>query len=229
MHPQSLSWVELKEYMERKREPLVLPIGSVEGHGLHLPINTDTLIAEFIADKLAERNNWISLPPITYTIAVPVRPGNVHIPVKVFREYLKSILEHFISFSQKKFIIVMGHGGPEMKNSIIEACDYLCKKYDTLIAIFHASQILRKLGLINTSIDKHAGMWETSIIMAIDDNLVKNLDFYKKHNNFYKYGVIGDPLKASPNKGLKFAEAIINYIESIFRRLMYHNICYYEK
>ncbi len=41
-------------------------------HGAHLPIDTDTLIASFIADKLTERNNWILLPPITYTIAVPV-------------------------------------------------------------------------------------------------------------------------------------------------------------
>ncbi len=71
MYPRSLTWIELKEYIESGRGPLVLPIGSVESHGAHLPIDTDTLIACFIADKLAQRNGWISLPPITYTIAAP--------------------------------------------------------------------------------------------------------------------------------------------------------------
>ncbi len=78
MYLRNLSWVKLKEYIDEGRNPLVIPIGSVEGHGAHLPINTDALIAEFVADRLAERNGWISLPPITYTIAVLVRPGNVY-------------------------------------------------------------------------------------------------------------------------------------------------------
>ncbi|WFO74810.1 creatininase family protein [Desulfurococcaceae archaeon MEX13E-LK6-19] len=227
MYPRSLSWIELKEYIESGRGPLVLPIGSVEAHGVHLPIDTDTLIATFLADKLAERNNWVSLPPITYTIAVPVRPGNVHIPPEIFRDYLKAVLEHFISFGQRMFIIVMGHGGPDMKKSVVNACNYLCRKYDATITVFHISQILKDLHLVDTSIDKHAGMWETSIIMAIDSNLVKNLDLYRKCRDPRRYGVAGDPLKASPNQGLKLIEAVVGYIEDFIRNPAYSK-CYYN-
>ncbi len=80
----------------------MVPIGSVECHGVHLLIDTDILIATFVADRLAKRNDWLSLPPITYTIAAPVRPGNVYVPSETFRDHLKSILTHFISFGQKE-------------------------------------------------------------------------------------------------------------------------------
>jgi len=217
MYPRDLTWIELKEYIEKGTGPLVLPIGSVEGHGAHLPIDTDVLIASYIADKLAERNGWVSLPPITYTIAVPVRPGNVYVPPKVFGDYLRSILEHFISFGQRRFIVVMGHGGPDMKNSVVDACSKLCRERDAAIAVFHVSQILKDLGLVDTSVDKHAGTWETSIVMAIDSDLVKNLELYKECRDLRKYGVAGDPLKASLSQGLEFIEAVINYIENVVR------------
>ncbi len=157
MYPQNLSWIELREYIEKGCGPLVLPIGSVEGHGAHLPIDTDTIIASFIADRLAERNGWVSLPPITYTVAVPARPGNVFVPPRIFRDYLRSILEHFASFGQRTFVVALGHGGPGMKKAIIEACDPLCRERGVSIAVFYVSRILEELELVSTFIDRHAG------------------------------------------------------------------------
>ncbi len=228
MHPRNLTWVELKEYIERGKGPLVLPVGSVEGHGLHLPVNTDTVIASFIADKLAERNKWVSLPPITYTVTVPVRPGNVHVPSRVLKEYLRSILEHFISFGQKEFILIVGHGGPEMKNVLVEVCDNLCRGWGAVINAFHISRILSDLGLVDTGVDRHAGEWETSIVMAIDNSLVKNLGFYQGCGDPHRYGVVGNPLKASPAKGMRYVEAVINYIEESFARNVTRRKCYYN-
>ncbi len=228
MYPRNLTWVELKEYIGRGGGPLVLPVGSVEGHGLHLPVNTDTIIASFIADKLAERNKWVSLPPITYTVTVPVRPGNVHVPSRVLKEYLRSILEHFISFGQKEFIVIMGHGGPEMKEVVVEVCDNLCRGWGTVINVFHVSRILKDLQLVDTDSDKHAGEWETSIMMAIDDSLVKNLGFYRECGDPRCYGVVGNPLEASPAKGLRYIEAVINYIKESFTRNVAHRKCYYN-
>ncbi len=57
MYPRSLTWIEFKEYIEDGRGSLILPIGSVESYDAHLPIDTDTLIASSVADKLAQRNN----------------------------------------------------------------------------------------------------------------------------------------------------------------------------
>ncbi len=226
MHPRDLTWVMLKEYIDDDRGPLVLPIGSLEGHGAHLPIDTDALIASFVADELARRNSWISLPPIIYTITVPVRPGNVYIRPEVFGAYLFSIIKHFVEFKQKKFILILGHGGPDIKNTIIKVCDSLCKEHKVSIAAFHIAYILNKLGLVNTSKDKHAGKWETSLVMAIDNNLVSDLSIYREVDP-RKYGVVGNPLQASPEIGCRYIETIINYIENFTKSSRFRG-CYYD-
>ena len=226
MHPRDLTWIRLKEYIDNDRGPLVIPIGSLEGHGAHLPIDTDALIAGFIADELARRNDRISLPPIIYTIAVPVRPGNVYIEPEVFGAYLLSIIKHFVEFGQKKFILVLGHGGPDIKNTIIRVCDSLCKEHKVSIAAFHIAYILNKLGLVDTSRDKHAGMWETSMVMAIDNNLVGDLSIYKGVDP-RKYGVIGNPLQASSETGYRYIRAVINYIENYIKSPQFRG-CYYD-
>ncbi len=226
LYPLDLTWIGLREYIERAQGPLILPIGSVESHGAHLPINTDTLIASFIADTLAERNGWVSLPPITYTIAIPARPGNVYVPPTVFRGYLRSILEHFIAFGQKFFVIVMGHGGPDMKSSVRDVCSSLCREYGVTIAAFHVSQVLKELRMVDTSKDRHAGMWETSIVMAIDPSLVKSLDMYRSQEDLRVYGVAGNPLEASPSVGQAMIEAIVKHVESMVRKL--HGVCFFN-
>ncbi len=148
MDKHNLTWPELKEYA-RTRKPLILPIGSVEGHGAHLPILTDTLIASLVSEELAERNGWISLPPVTYTIAVPARIGNVGISNETFGSYLREIIEHFIEFGQKRFILILGHGGPDMKETIREEGTKLCENREISIFAFHVMRVLEDLKLID--------------------------------------------------------------------------------
>lgn len=204
--------------LHRKEGPLLLPIGSVESHGAHLPINTDVLIAEYIADEVAKRNSWISLPPIAYTISVPVRPSNVYVPPNVFKEYLRAIMEHFISYGQKYFVIILGHGGPEIKLSIDEVCNKLTKEHQVSIKAFHIAKVISELGIADTSKDKHAGCWETSMVLAINKELVKNIELYKSKEDLRKYGVSGDPLRASADNGAKIVSKVIEYIEKEIKK-----------
>jgi len=104
----------------------------------------------------------------------------VHVPPMVFRDYPRSIIEHFIKFGQRRFVIVMGHGGHEMKNSVAEACNSLCRNHDVAIVAFYIAYILEELNLVNTFTDKHVEMWKTSIIMAIDSSLVRDLSLYRR-------------------------------------------------
>ncbi len=211
LYPRTLTWVELRNYVKHCKGPLVIPIGSVESHGAHLPIDTDTLIASFVADELAKRNGWVSLPPITYSIAIPVRVANVRVEPKVFSRYLESVLKHFLSFGQKEFIVILGHGGHEMKKAIEEACSSVCSE-GASIAVFHVSKALKDLGLVNTEIDRHAGWWETSLVMALDPNLVKDLRVYEGVEDLRALGVYGNPFEASREKGFELINELVNYI-----------------
>jgi creatinine amidohydrolase len=209
-----LTWPALEEY-SKGNDPLILPIGSVEGHGAHLPISTDFLLASHVSDVLAERNGWISLPPVTYTIAVPARIGNVDISQESFRDYLREILEHFIGFGQKKFILILGHGGPDMKNSIEKACKRLCRNEDVSILAFHTLRVLEDLKLVDQSEDRHAGGWETSLMLKAHSDLVGDVGVYKDSDDLGRYATFGDPRKSNTDMGENYMKAVLERIEEV--------------
>jgi len=185
------------------------------------------VIAGFIADELARRDGWVSLPPVTYTVTVPVRPGNVRIEPEVFSKYLSQIIKHFTDFGQREFILILGHGGPEFKEAVVNACSPACGNAGASLAAFHIANVLSRLGLADTLNDRHAGAWETSIMMAINSELVGDLSIYEGINP-RKYGVVGDPTKASADYGIKCINAVINYIEEFVRGWASRSGCYYD-
>jgi Creatinine amidohydrolase len=52
-----------------ERKPVILPTGATEAHGPHMPTDTDTYQAEYIALKLAERIDAVVAPPVAYGIS----------------------------------------------------------------------------------------------------------------------------------------------------------------
>lgn len=192
---------------------MILPIGSVEGHGAHLPILTDTLIASLVSEELAERNGWISLPPVTYTIAVPARIGNVGISNETFGSYLREIIEHFIEFGQKRFILILGHGGPDMKETIREEGTKLCENREISIFAFHVMRVLEDLKLVDQREDRHAGEWETSVMLSAYGELVGDVGIYRNSEDIKKYSVYGDPRKASKARGNDYLDKLLDRLE----------------
>jgi creatinine amidohydrolase len=69
-----LNW---QEYQHQVATALmVLPVGAVETHGAHLPLNTDTIVAEYLADNLATQVDALVLPTIHFGVkANPIRLG----------------------------------------------------------------------------------------------------------------------------------------------------------
>jgi creatinine amidohydrolase len=66
-----MTWPQLVDRVE-SGSPFVLPVGATEQHGPHLPLATDTLIVEALADAVAARLGAVSLPALPY--GAPSRP-----------------------------------------------------------------------------------------------------------------------------------------------------------
>ncbi|MEM3615123.1 MAG: creatininase family protein [Candidatus Methanomethylicia archaeon] len=63
---EDISWVEVKEALENGFDTVIVPIGSIEQHGPHLPLGTDTFISEVLAVRIAEKlSKTLVTPPIT--------------------------------------------------------------------------------------------------------------------------------------------------------------------
>ena len=103
------------EELDRDRTVLVLPIGSVEQHGRHLPLGTDTLLAVSVCCAAADRipGRVAVLPPPWYGFSPHHMrfAGTVTLRAETLMELVEDIAESVIAHGFRRLLIVNGHGG----------------------------------------------------------------------------------------------------------------------
>ena len=108
-----LTYVEVAELVRAGADTAVLPVGTVEPHGPHLPLGTDTLIAEAIAELVAAKLNALLLPALPYGVTGSLHgyPGSVRVEPEAPEKLAYSVLESMALSGFKYALIVNGHGG----------------------------------------------------------------------------------------------------------------------
>jgi len=91
----------------------LIPIGSMESHGPHLPCGNDTLTAERIAALAAEREPVLVLPSMAYTWEPQGRrnPGAVCLQAKVLIDHLENVCDDVARNGCRKIVLLQAHGG----------------------------------------------------------------------------------------------------------------------
>ncbi|WP_329581865.1 creatininase family protein [Kitasatospora sp. NBC_01250] len=150
---------------------LCLPIGSVEQHGPHLPLNTDTVIAEQFTTRLVERygdhHDLWALPAIPYGLSLEHiwSPGTVSLRVASFMSLLDAVVGGYVrSTPARTLLIVNGHGG---NRGVLEAALYeLQDRYALRACVIHPSSLsgFRTEGELP---EIHAGHRETSLMLTL--------------------------------------------------------------
>ena len=110
---EALTWPELDEAIAQAKV-IVLPVGSTEQHGHHLPQDVDTKLASAVAYEAARRSpdQVLVLPPVSYgyTHHVMDFPGTINIEPSTFVRFLLDITRSVAYHGFKKIIIINGHG-----------------------------------------------------------------------------------------------------------------------
>ena len=239
-----LTWRQAKTRI-KKMDVALLPVGALEQHGPHLPLDTDAFDADYLARRVAEACSDpkpLVLPLIPF--GVSYHHADFTGTVGISNDTLaKMIYEIGMSVSRngiRKLVIINGHGG----NS--PALNYAAQMINRDARIFvcvdtgETSDVdIDKI--IDTPNDVHAGEIETSTGLAVRPQLVQ-MDRAKKHIpkfssrylNFtskrgvlwYAYtrkisssGVMGDPTKASAAKGDRIWEIMIAHLVSLVEDL----------
>ncbi|HLR69213.1 creatininase family protein [Virgibacillus sp. MSJ-26] len=112
MYLQHENSYEIKEKIDES-EIAILPVGAVEAHGPHLPLGTDNLLAERLAEKLAERVNGFVLPTLSYGQVWSLRnfPGSINISNESMIGFLVDIGKSLHNQGFTTFAMVNGHLG----------------------------------------------------------------------------------------------------------------------
>jgi len=230
-----LTWDEVKEKLPNIGT-VILPVGSCEQHSLHLPLGTDTYSAIHLSEKVAEalKGKVYVLPPIWYGIS----PHHMNFPgtITLSEDTLISlVLDIAYSLKQhgiEKLVIINGHGGniPALTIALREIRDGLGMKAALINPWLFISDITEKV--LESKIWGHAGEFETSTafvdmpgkvrVSKIKKPVIKEpktpyTAIWEKDkvitpwntDEFTDTGAIGDPTKASKEKGEKLFNAML--------------------
>jgi creatinine amidohydrolase len=205
-----------------KEEPLViLPIGSVEEHGNHLPLGSDSYQAIYVAQEISKRINALVLPPIYYGFTeLDDFRGTVSIGFDALYLLVRDILRGLIKNGVKKILIISGHASAIHMAAIKRAANETVRDYFVKIILLSDYDIAYELrGKLVPYEDSHAGIIETSRMMAIRPDLVKGNFRFKKgekgsflvidnYSTVYPEGTFSNPEGSSKDLG----EKINNYV-----------------
>lgn len=188
-----LTWPEIQEAV-LAGAGIILPIGSTEQHGYHLPLATDALLAEDLALVVAEKTNMLVAPPISYGYrSRPLTgggqrfPGTTSLSGKVFISVIEDILGEWIRHGFKRIVLLNWHF--ENQNFIYEAAYLAMERSGNLEGTEEGPQIMvMELSFSELSegvMDllfkgefpgwgtEHAAILETSLMLHLHPELVQ--------------------------------------------------------
>jgi creatinine amidohydrolase len=108
-----ITWPQAEAYF-KSHDTVLIAIGSIECHGRHLPLGTDTLIPDRLLELLEEKNREILIvPTIPYGSCDSLEPfpGTINLGPDLLYQLLRRIIESLKLHGARKFIILNGHGG----------------------------------------------------------------------------------------------------------------------
>jgi creatinine amidohydrolase len=107
-----ITWQEFSDFVPEKIETVLLPVGSIEPHGV-IPNGTDNLAPQAMSRAIAPRVNALIAPTLNYGIteAMAAYPGAVSVSADSYTPFIEDILKGLADSRFKNIIILNGHGG----------------------------------------------------------------------------------------------------------------------
>ncbi|MEM0356922.1 MAG: creatininase family protein [Candidatus Bathyarchaeia archaeon] len=234
-----LTMQEVKEAAKADKV-IIIPFGSVEEHGSHLPLCTDSIQPEYVAVEAAKRTGSLVAPPLKYGVCTTTRffPGTISISFHSLYRLTVEILEEFIRNGFKRFLLLSGHAEEEQMTALKLAAYNIMRRHMEEARIGKLRIMVCSdydfayefRGKYFSELDGHGGTIETSRVMAIRSDLVKGkgsknfqqlprFEVTVEPMKFWPEGIRGDPAEASAEKGRFLNDHIINELVKLIDEL----------
>jgi creatinine amidohydrolase len=219
-----------------RSNPLVIvPVGALEAHGPHLPLGADQIQAEATATALAERTDGLVGPTIPYGSAPAARrfPGTVSLSLAQLEAYTEGVLSELARSGVRRFLVLSGHGERGHMAALREAADAVQRAHPgTRVVVLCDYEFVYELrGTASPATDGHAGLLETSRVMALAPETVgteRPVVEYKRSSfhpgtpseSEWPESVIGDTRAASAELGQRAQAHVLSRLEETVRSLL---------
>lgn len=233
-----MSWTALGERLDQGPLDVMIPLGALEQHGPHLPLDTDALIAEAVADRAAQRAGECVVSP-----CIPVGasshhlafPGTASLTDKTLQSVLGEMIQTLLGHGFRGAYLVTGHAGnvgamaaviaeldPADRSRVVSFDDWPAQRE----AVHQVAEA--QLGLDRELVGTHGGHFETSIMLAIAPERVDMASAVVGHVGpaasasaklrsegmaaLSPVGVIGDPRGAAADAGALYLDALVSLV-----------------
>jgi creatinine amidohydrolase len=201
----------------------VLPVGSFEQHGAHLPLATDTIVASAIARSVATTYDLMLLPPVTISCSQEHDgwAGTVSIRSPTLAAIITDVAESLRRAGIEQMVVVNGHGGNYVLANVAQELNTESRR----MALYPGRddwELARKHAGLTSSghDDMHAGEIETSLLLHVCPEVVRAGFEAADHlserpqllvlgmRGYTTSGVIGMPSQATATKGAAVLESL---------------------
>ena len=230
-----MTWAEVKEEIQKGRDTVVVPFGSTEQHGRHMPLGTDAVLGDVIGWGLAERLGAFLAPTVRFGCSEHhlAFTGTISLGEQTFRSIVTDVVASLSVHGFRRLVLLPTHGGnfkPLAKAvaRIEPAKGVRILAFTDLEGLVNAAvESSKAFGVDAAKSGAHSGEWETSLMLALKPELVK-MDWAaegfvgelseimsKVFDGIQKLdqnGVLGDPRPATAEAGKKYLKDIIEFL-----------------
>lgn len=212
---------------------VVLPIGSVEKHGEHLPLGSDLIQPLHVLEDVCARTGAILAPPIPYGVITTTRSyaGGIGVSFDSLRAFVRDVLRDLVRHGARRVMIVSGHAAHDHMAALRAAAQDVVDEGQLKATVLSDYDIIYDRKDLPPK-EGHAGMIETSRLLVHRPDLVKGRS-PAAENRLPRYavvpdarpywdGVTGDSSQATPAYGEALdrfvAEELVKLVEELRRR-----------
>jgi creatinine amidohydrolase len=206
---ESMTWQEARDILSLRPVGLI-PVGAIEAHGPHLPLDTDSIIARAMAHAGARflRGSGLPavvMPVVSYSVsfAGACFPGTTPVGPDAFTAYLGALLASSATQGYRALCICNAHLEPAHVDALTDAVNS-ARSRSSIPLVFPDQRIDERTPLLGdefTRGSRHAGSYETSIVMAVAPHSVRRTELEE-------LGPVWIDLPAALKRGARdFAEA----------------------
>ena len=172
-----IGWPDVAAYLESD-DRIILPVGSTEQHGRHLPLSTDMLMPMELARRLGERTGVLVAPPLPYGMSLHHLgfPGSISLRPETLAHVLEDILRSLYRHGFRRVLVLNGHGG-NVASLQVALANVMSDLPDLEVKPRHwwheaaVSELLQ--ATIGVAHAGHADAGETAPILALRPDLVR--------------------------------------------------------
>jgi creatinine amidohydrolase/Fe(II)-dependent formamide hydrolase-like protein len=238
---EKMTWTELRDAIRSGKTTIIVPIGGTEQNGPHMALGKHNVRVKLLSEKIAAAlGNALVAPVVAYVpegrLSPPTAhmrfPGTITVPDETFEKVLEYAARSFKLHGFRDVVFLGDHGGYQAQEKAV--ADRLNREWAATPIRVHATQeyyrvtqtqfvqALKSKGYRDDEIGTHAGLADTSLMLALDPRVVRVDKLQSGTRLGSSDGVYGDPRRSSAEVGQPGVDLIVSQTVDVIRKAVAH-------